>query len=136
MNKAGVTIVFALVCLLGSSMGALAQGGEGIVVNVPFEFVAGAKTMSAGRYRVGRMSLDSHSGLIIRGDRESTFLLPMVVDGTSSGEATISFERQEDRYILSRLATPSGVYTVATPPAASLQAHGKGPGGISFSGAN
>jgi hypothetical protein len=136
MTKAPVTVVLTLVCLFGSGINALAQDGDGVVVRVPFEFVAGAKTMPPGAYSVGRVSLDSHSGLIIRSDKDSAFLLPIVVDGASASQAAIGFERQGDRYVLSRLATPGGIYTVAMPAAATIQGHMKKPGDVSFSGAN
>jgi hypothetical protein len=135
VKKVHLPVVLAIGCLFVLAVSGFAQDGEGVVVKVPFEFVAGAKTMPAGMYSVRRVSFDSHSGLIIRSENESALLLPIVVDRTSAGQATISFERQGDRYILSRLATPGGVYTIAMPRATTTQAHMKEHGSVSFSGA-
>ena len=81
MKKSYLTVVLTLTCLLGLGISAIAQDASNIVVNVPFEFVAGGKTMPAGTYSIGRVSPDSRSGLIIRGHDGGVFLLPFVFDG-------------------------------------------------------
>jgi hypothetical protein len=75
--------------LLGLNITALAQDSRSIVVNVPFEVVAGAKVLPAGTYSVERISPDTNSALVIRGYGYSALLLPTVVDRVSSGQANV-----------------------------------------------
>ena len=56
MKKSFFTVVLTMTCLLGLGISAHAQDASGVVVKVPFEFVAGAKTLPAGTYSVGRVS--------------------------------------------------------------------------------
>jgi hypothetical protein len=56
MKKSYSAVVLTLTCLLGLSISAHAQDPEKIAVNVPFDFVAGSKTLPAGTYSVSRVS--------------------------------------------------------------------------------
>ena len=61
MKKVYVIALIAFVCLGGIGISAHAQDTEGVVVQVPFEFIAGGSTMPAGKYTIGRLSPDSSS---------------------------------------------------------------------------
>jgi hypothetical protein len=95
-------------------------------VTVPFEFVVtGSKTMPAGTYRIDRVSPDSRSGLIIRSYDSSVLLLPIAVDEASAEQGKLSFEHVRDKYFLSKVGTPVGVYTIETPRTISKLAQSK-----------
>ena len=114
--KTYFAVVLTMTCLLGLGISARAQDASGVVVNVPFEFVAGGKTLPAGTYSVGRLSPGIHPSLIIDSKDNGAFalVLPIVPDGDSAGRTELSFERAGGKYFLSKVATPAGVYTLLT----------------------
>jgi hypothetical protein len=136
MKKSYLTAVLTLTCLLGVGISARAQDTEGVRVNVPFEFVAGGTTLPAGTYSVGRLSGDAHSGIAIRGYGNGAFVLPMVVDGTPAEQPKLSFEHVGDKYFLSEVDTPGGVYSFTLPRAMVELVQVKDQGTVSSSGAN
>ena len=91
MKKSYLTVVLTLTCLLGLGISASAQDTSNIVANVPFEFVAGGKTLPAGTYSVGSVFPESDLTLIIRSLDKGGVLLPIVFDGASGGQAKLSF---------------------------------------------
>jgi hypothetical protein len=56
MNKSYIIALLTLICLLSIGKSARAQSADGVVVTVPFEFVAGGTTMPAGEYKVRHVS--------------------------------------------------------------------------------
>jgi hypothetical protein len=115
MKKQYSTVLLALICLFGLSVGARAEDEGKIVVHVPYQFVAAGKTLPAGTYSVSRVSPEAHRGLIIRSDESGVFVLPVTSDGTAAEHAQLSFEHVGDQYFLSKVETPLGTYTIATP---------------------
>src|SRR5271154_918768 len=113
MFKKYLSVVLTLTCVLSLGLTAHAQDSRSIVVNIPFEFIAGTKVLPAGRYSVERVSPDSDSALVITGFGNSAFLLPIVFDGITSGKASAGFEQVENKHFLSKVETPAGVYTIA-----------------------
>ena len=91
MKKVYVVALMAFMCLGGIGISAHAQDTEGIVVQVPFEFIAGGSTMPAGKYTIGRLSPDSSSSLIIRTYGNGVLVLPIVVAGPYTEQPTLSF---------------------------------------------
>ena len=136
MNKLYVTALLTLTCLCGLVVKARAQDQEGVVVKGPFEFVAGAKTMPAGTYSVGRIASDPHSGLIIRNYDNSVIVPTTLVETDSAQQPALSFDHVEDKYFLSKVATPGGTYTSPVPRAISALVQAKGHGSVSASGSN
>jgi len=130
MKKSLFTVVVTLTFMLGLGISAHAQDASGVVVKVPFEFVAGGKTLPAGTYSVGRVSPGIHQSLIIdsKDNGGSALVLPIVTDRDSAGRTDLSFERVGGKYFLSKVATPAGVYTLLTPRAmtklAQMNDHG------------
>jgi hypothetical protein len=114
--KTYFAVVLTMTCLLGLGISVSAQDANGVVVKVPFEFVAGGKTLPAGTYSVGRLSPGIHPSLIIDSKDTGAFalVLPIVPDGDSAGRTGLSFERVGGKYFLSKVATPAGVYTLLT----------------------
>ena len=114
MKKSYLTAVLMLMCLLGAGVvSARAQSTDAVVVNVPFEFVAGGATLPAGEYRVSRLDPGENQELFISGyNKKGAFLLPLVFEDGSVGEPTLSFEHVGGKYYLSRIKTLRGVYSM------------------------
>jgi hypothetical protein len=115
MKKVCVIALMAFMCLGGIGISAHAQDTEGIVVQVPFEFIAGGSTMPAGKYTIGRLSPDSSSSLIIRTYGNGVLVLPIVVAGPYTEQPTLSFVEIGGKRVLRQVKTPAGVYTLALP---------------------
>jgi hypothetical protein len=126
MRKQLLSGVLTLGCLLGLSLGAQAESENRVVTNVPFEFVAAGATLPAGTYTVDRVSTASDSHLIIRNSEHGVFLLPVSFGGASVEGALLSFEHVGNKYFLSKVKTPAGVYTIGTPRALTTAAEGFG----------
>jgi hypothetical protein len=82
-----LAVVLTLTCLLELGISARAQEVDKVVVNVPFEFVAGGQTLPAGTYRVSRASDQTFRALVIQSYDNSAVLLPMFFGGVSAGHA-------------------------------------------------
>ena len=76
MKKYSAVAVTLLVCC-GMALTAHAQQEGKVVVTVPCEFIAGSKTLPAGTYTIGRLSLDTGSPLLISNRTNSSFVLPL-----------------------------------------------------------
>ena len=138
MKTSYCTVVLTLTCLLGVGIRAHAQDASGVVVSVPFEFVAGAKTLPAGTYSVGRLAPAIHPTLFLdsKDSGASALVLPSVPDEVSSGHTALSFERVGSQMFLSKVETPAGVYIVLTPRAITKLAKMNDRGTTSSSGTN
>jgi hypothetical protein len=106
-------------------LGAQAVGNDRTVTNVPFEFSAGGTILPAGIYTVDRVSSASDPHLIIRNREHGVFLLPASFDGASVQGALLTFEHVGNRYFLSKVKTPAGVYTIGAPRALTTTAQKK-----------
>ena len=136
MKNSYSAVVLTLTCLLGLGISARAQDVDKVAVKVPFEFMAGGQTLPAGTYNVTRASDQAFPALIIRSSDNSAFLLPMFFDGVSADEAELGFEHVRDKYFLSKIETPAGVYAIRTPRPMTQVAQMKDQGAMSSSGTN
>jgi hypothetical protein len=136
MNKVYVTALLTLTCLCGLVVKARAQDPESVVVKVPFEFVAGERTIPAGTYSVGRISSDPHSGLVIRNYDKSVLVPTTLFETASAQQPALSFEHVEDKYFLSKVETPDGIYTIPVPRAISALVQVRDHSSVSASGSN
>ena len=136
MRKQFLSSVLTLSCLLGLGLGAQAQSDNRVVTNVPFEFVAAGATLPAGIYTLDRVSSPSDSHLIIRNREHGAFLLPVSFDGASAEGSLFTFEHVGNKYFLSKVKTPGGVYTIGAPRALTTEAQKKTMDGLSSSGTN
>jgi hypothetical protein len=135
MKKSYFTIVLTLACVLGLGITAHAQEARRVVAKVQFDFVVdGSRTMHAGTYSITRISQDPHSGLIISNDNDSAILLPMAIGDTSAQTSGLRFEHVGDRYFLSKVEMPMGIYTMAIPRAITELARNRDHGTVSFAG--
>src|ERR1700730_11965065 len=114
MENLYLSVLLTLTCLFGLSTSARAQDAGTTAVSVPFDFVAGDKTLPAGAYSVCRVSSEAYPALVIRSDDNSVFLLPIVVDGVPADHAELSFDHVGDKYFLSKVETMAGAYTIST----------------------
>lgn len=136
MNKSHLLVALTLTCLFGLGISARAQDSEGVIVKVPFEFVAGGKTMPADTYSIGRISSEGGPALAIRSFNNGALVLPVAVNGDPAGHAQLRFEHVGDRYFLKTIETPRGVYAIATPRAITTLAQTKAHSTSSSSGTN
>jgi hypothetical protein len=136
MKKTYLAAVLTLTCMLGLGLSARAQDVDKVVVKVPFDFVAGGQTLPAGTYNVTRASDQAFPALVIRSFDNSAFVLPMFFDGVSTDHAELHFEHVGDKYFLSKVETPAGVYAIGTPRPMTQVAQMKDQGTMSSSGTN
>ena len=103
--KRATFAIMATLSLAATSL--VAQSSTPMKVNVPFNFVAGAKTLPAGQYQV---QTDGPSVVWIRSaDFKTTLnLIPnSTEDAQMNGVAALKFNRYGDRYFLSQIWTGS-----------------------------
>jgi hypothetical protein len=113
MKNVYLAVVLMLTCVVGLGVSAHAQDADAVVVNVPFEFVAGNATLPAGDYRVSRISPGVNRELSISGyDKGTAYLLPLAFDDGAANQPTLSFEHVGGKYFLSKIQTLTGVYTM------------------------
>jgi hypothetical protein len=151
MKSSYLSVVLTLTCLLGLGEAARAQDAGRVVANVPFEFVAGGVTLPAGTYTVtgsgtflngsyfigDGISPEPHPDLVLmRSNDKSVFLHPTVFDGAPTGYAKFDFEHVGDKYFLSKIETPDGVYTFDPAQAMTKVAKLKDHSALVSSGAN
>jgi hypothetical protein len=115
MNKMYFTFALAVMCIVSLGTTSRAQDTDGIIVNVPFEFVVGAKVMPAGTYMVARLFSDPSSGVVLRSAANSAVVLPTTVEGASVFKALLTFQHMGETYFLGKIETPGMVYTFSTP---------------------
>ena len=83
MKKYLVVAVTLLVCC-GMALAAHAQDAGTVVVNVPFEFMAGSQTLPAGTYTIRRAFAETSSALLISGGgTHGLFVLPAAFDSAA-----------------------------------------------------
>ncbi len=83
----------------------VARAQEQMVVNVPFEFVAGNKTLPAGEYAVKTTGPTHTLVLIDRRDSDASAFLATnaVVANNIQSESRLVFNRYGDRYFLAQV---------------------------------
>lgn len=116
MKKSYLTIALTLTVLFGAALSARTQDTDRVVVKVPFEFVAGTKTLPAGTYTVRRASPGVNSSLLISSYGDGVFLLPIDADSVPGGPPKFTFEHVGGKYFLSAVETPERVYNIGTSP--------------------
>lgn len=98
----GLTATLALAVVCG------AQGLHNVVISVPFDFVAGAKQLPAGRYTVSRVRTDAETALIIRSEDGRTGAVVLTNRGAANlnAAAEFVFRQHGDRYFLAEVSIP------------------------------
>ena len=138
MKKQYASILLTLTCVLGLGVGAEGQSQREVIVTVPYEFVAGGKTLPAGTYTVTRVSEDRFSGLIISSyeNRSSVVVMPNEFKSYPADNIKVSFQQIGDVHFLSRIETANGAYNIPVPHSATVAAGVKQHGDMSASGTN
>ena len=125
-----------LTSLCGLVVGARAETRPEVIVTIPYAFVAGGRTLPAGRYTVNRLSDDRRSGLSIVSyeQRSGVVVLTNQFENRPADDAKVRFERVGNMYYLSAIETLDGVYTVPVSRSISVVAKSKHGGSVSASG--
>jgi hypothetical protein len=107
--------LFAILLTLSSFGTAMAESRDTTIATVPFDFVIGNKTFTAGTYRISRISDDPRGGLSIQSADGRTNMLfrPITSDSTSNDQARLQFLHEGDLYFLTGIFTASDTYTLA-----------------------
>ena len=114
MKKRYASILLTLICVLGLGVAAKAQYRGEVVVTLPFDFVAGGKTLPAGTYRVSRISEDKSVGLVFSSyeNRSNVFVHPVEIESARSDKPSVSFEQVGEQHFLTRIQTAYDVYNI------------------------
>ena len=124
MNKIFLRIALVLAGFAGLTISAKAQAVDGLIVKVPFEFVAAGQTHPAGEYRISRLRDEEPRILLLTSveNRSDIVLLFPQTAETSLGKAKLDFATVGDQRVLSRIETDFYAYTFALPRAEALLA--------------
>lgn len=82
--------------------------GRQLSANVPFDFVVGDKEMAAGQYRIGRITQESDTGIVVRSadrSRNAIRLTNSVQLEQAAKQSTLVFHRYGDKYYLAQIWT-------------------------------
>lgn len=127
-----------VVFLFVASIGVAAQAGEPdqLLVNIPYNFVVGGKTLPAGAYRVSRVSdNDLHEIAISSVDTGATVLtLTAQVQDTSRIQPKITLQHAGDQNFLSKIQTANHIFTIPVSKSDLAEAAAKADGGSYLSG--
>jgi hypothetical protein len=113
-KKSYARILVATIGLLGMGMAAHAEVRGQLVVMLPFDFVAGGKTLPAGTYTVSTFTDDKYDGLLLSNydARASVFVRPSEIDSAASSKPEVSFEQAGDQHFLSTIRTVHDIYNI------------------------
>jgi hypothetical protein len=98
--------VLALLSALGAT--SFAQSARRTVVQIPFDFVVGGKTLPAGRYRVAPLGYDSYSTWAIRGTNRNAGAIAMTTSiggGSAQNQSRLVFRKEGGTYFLAEVWT-------------------------------
>ena len=99
--------VLALLFALAAT--SYAQSARRTVILIPFDFVAGEKTLPAGTYRVEPVRRDSYTAWEIRSTtgRAGAVVMTSALGGGAETESGLVFHKYADTYVLAQVL-PSG----------------------------
>jgi hypothetical protein len=103
-------VIFGLLLTLAAPQAIAAQGSRRIVVQIPFDFVAGQKQLPAGLYIISRIGSDAGKSLLIRSADGSSFVTVLTNDSGDAGSEhpQVSFKRYGDRHFLALVWNSGG----------------------------
>ena len=136
MKQQLASVLLIITGLFGLAAGAKAQTRREVIVKIPYDFVAGGRTLPAGTYTVSRLSDDRLAGLSIVSyeQRSGVLVLANHFENRPADDTKIRFEHVGDVYYLSSIETLDGVYTLPLPRSALLLANSTHSNGMSASG--
>lgn len=107
MKKQISRALLGLAAALALAVAANAQDLNTVLIRVPFDFVAGAKQMPAGRYTVRRLRSDAETALLLRSeDGRSTAVVLTNTGGANPRASALVFRQYGDRYFLAEVSMP------------------------------
>jgi hypothetical protein len=114
MKTISIRLLTASFALAAFAVASQAQAIDQIIVNVPYEFVVGGKTLPAGTYRVNRISTSSIGELSITGteNHAGVLLVSSDVASTNEDKPAVSFEKVGDQHFLSKIETAEHIFTI------------------------
>lgn len=138
MKQRFASALLIITGLFGLAGGAKAETHREVIVNVPYEFVAGGRTLPAGTYTITRLSDDRRGTLSIASyeQRSGVLVLPNQFEDRTVNDTKISLEKVGGTYFLRTIETPDGVYTLPLSRSALLMAKSVHTDGGSASGSN
>ena len=103
--KTRALVMAGVMALTAMATTRVAQAQENMTVNVPFDFVAGNKTLPAGEYSVKTSQTDPKLLLIERKDASAAIFIGTngVIANAPQSESKLVFNRYGDRYFLSQV---------------------------------
>jgi hypothetical protein len=126
MKKQISVTLFALVTMLALAASASAQTAQRVVVNVPFDFVAGGKLLPAGHYTVRRLSFEDEKLLLVRSDdgRSNAIVLTDTARGNQTPDsAALTFRQYGESYFLAAVSIPGAADVREVPQTKSERKH-------------
>ena len=114
MKTTYVRILSAFLGLAAFAAATRALEIDQIIVNVPYEFVAGGKTLPAGTYRVKRANDHDTRVLAITSfeNRQGVLLLSSDISPTREDKPALSFDVIGNQHFLSRIETGEHIFTI------------------------
>ena len=114
MKTTYVRILSAFLGLAAFAAATWALEIDQIIVNVPYEFVAGGKTLPAGTYRVKRANDHDTRVLAITSfeNRQGVLLLSSDISPTRDDKPALSFDVIGNQHFLSRIETADHIFTI------------------------
>jgi hypothetical protein len=82
--------------------------GRQLSANVPFDFIVGDKAMSAGQYRIGRITREADGAIVVSSadSGSNAMRLTNVVQAEKAAkQSTLVFHRYGDKYYLAQIWT-------------------------------
>ena len=107
MKKQALTMLNVLLMLTALSISVQSQ--QRVVINIPFNFIVGQKTLPAGEYGFKRIKIDSETVWLVqsRDRRASILFMTIPVRAAAIQEETkLIFHRYGGQYFLSQIWTP------------------------------
>ena len=112
MRRRAFALPILFLLLTVSSVSVFAQSDRQTVVNIPFEFIVGNKSMSAGRYIIERNKRDSDTVWTITrketGASRAVFLTIPMRSTETQQDTKLVFHRYENYYFLTAFWTAGG----------------------------
>jgi len=107
MKATRMMVMAALVAVAMLASTRVASAQDQLLVNVPFDFVAGNKTLPAGEYAVKAVGPTNMLILIDRADSATSAFLPThaAVSHEAQIQSKLVFNRYGDRYFLAQVWT-------------------------------
>jgi hypothetical protein len=103
--KTRALVMAGVMALTAMATTRVAQAQEALVVNVPFDFVAGSQNLPAGEYSVKISQTDARIVLIERKDATAAMFIGTnaVVANAPQSESKLVFNRYGNHYFLSQV---------------------------------